>query len=89
MVLVFAKNEKIYSRAAVVSSKKIGNAVVRNRVKRKVRASLDPIWHRIIPSWDLILYTRPGITLATFEEINQAIDHLLKQAEILGEEKLC
>lgn len=89
MNLVYARNEEMHSRAAVVASKKVGNAVARNKVKRRVRASLEIICHRIIPSWDLIFYARPRITEAKFEEIQQAIGHLLSQAGLIGEEKKC
>jgi len=84
IVLVYAKNEESYSRAAVVASKKIGNAVKRNRVRRRMRACVDMIWPRIMPSWDLIFYSRPGITEAKFEEIQQAIDYLLTEADVIG-----
>ena len=89
LVLVFARNEEKYSRAAVVASKKIGNAVVRNKVKRRVRASLDLIWRRVIPSWDLIFYARPVITKATYEEIQQAIGCLLTQTGLIDDEIKC
>lgn len=87
MVLIYARNEELYSRAAVVASKKVGNSVARNKVKRRVRASLDLTWQRVIPSWDLIFYARPRISGAKFEEIQQAIGHLLSQAGVIGEEK--
>lgn len=89
LVLVYARNEEGYSRAAVVASKKVGNAVMRNKVKRRVRASLDLTWQKVIPSWDLIFYARPRITEAKFEEIQNTISHLLRQADLMSEEKIC
>ncbi len=86
MLLVYAKNEEPHSRAAVVASKKIGNAVNRNKVKRRIRACLDLIWPRILPSWDFIFYSRVKIAEVKIEDMQQAIYHLLCQADVLGEE---
>ena len=87
MILVYARNKESYSRVAVVASKSIGNAVIRNKAKRRIRAGLVTIWHEILPSWDLIFYSRFKITEANFEEINKAIRHLLLRAGVLGEEE--
>jgi ribonuclease P protein component len=40
VVVYFAKNNSEFSRRGIVASKKIGNAVKRNRAKRVIRAAL-------------------------------------------------
>jgi len=83
MVLVYAKNELDYSRAAVVASKKVGNAVTRNRVKRRINACLHENWKCIKPGWDFIFYSRSAIVNADYQAIQNAIMHLLQNAGAL------
>ena len=87
LVLVYTRNEGQQTRAAVVASKAIGNAVVRNRIKRKLKSCLDQIWHNISQNWDLVFYSRAAIVDANFTEICSAIEYLLLEAGVLGEEK--
>ena len=85
LVLVFAHNEGAQTRAAVVASKMVGNAVIRNKVKRRIKACLDQQWKNINQQWDLVFYARAEIVDATLIEINLAIEHLLIKAGVLGE----
>jgi len=51
-------------RAGFTASKKVGNAVARNRAKRRLRAAaraLIPAHGR--PGWDYVLVARPGATV--------------------------
>lgn len=84
-VLVYLKNEDLYSRAAVVASKAVGNAVIRNKVRRRSKSCLDHVWQNIDLGWDLVFYSRAAIVGAKMTEICFAIQHLLKQAGVLGE----
>jgi ribonuclease P protein component len=87
LVLVYTRNEGQPTRAAAVASKTIGNAVVRNRIKRRLKSCLDRIWHNISRQWDLVFYSRAAIVDANFTEICSAIEYLLLEAGVLGEEK--
>jgi ribonuclease P protein component len=82
-VLVYVRNELDYSRAAVVASKKVGVAVIRNRVRRRMKACLQENWKSIHPGWDLIFYLRSAIVSADYQDIQNAIMHLLKEAGAL------
>ena len=87
LVLVYTRNEGQQTRAATVASKAIGNAVIRNKIKRRLKSCLDQIWHNISRQWDLVFYSRAAIVDATFTEICSAIEYLLLEAGVLGEEK--
>lgn len=83
VVLIYAPNEVSISRAAVVASKKVGNAVTRNRAKRRLRAALDRFWQQVQGNNDLIFFCRRGIVEVNFDEVINAIKHLLNEAGVL------
>jgi len=80
---LFARNNLEVSRAAVVASKRIGNAVERNLTRRRVRACLQSMWEQVNPGWDMVFYTRKAILFTEFVDLENAIKHLLEKAGVL------
>ncbi len=64
-------------------SKKIGNSVVRNRVKRRLRAAVTPFIPQIKPGFNLIVVARPTLIDEPFPNIEHAMRALLKKADLL------
>lgn len=51
-------------RVGYTCSKKIGNAVARNRAKRRLRAVVaEALMFGARPGWDYVLIGRPGVTI--------------------------
>ena len=84
-VLVFLQNNKEYSRAAIVASKAVGNAVTRNLVKRRMKACVANFWNNVKPGWDLIFYARTACTTASYNDLQEAISLLLAKADLIIE----
>jgi len=53
--LIYLTNDLSYSRMAVVASKKVGRAVVRNKVKRRLRALYRRNKHLLQKNLDLVI----------------------------------
>jgi len=70
------------TRIGISASRSVGNAVERNRAKRRMRASLSSLIDNVQPGWDLVFLARKPITEAPFEEIIKAEIQLLKRAKL-------
>jgi ribonuclease P protein component len=66
MIVQTKKNELRTVRVGITCSKKVGNAVVRNRAKRRLRAiarEVLPTWGRV--GFDYVLIGRHGSTISS------------------------
>ena len=82
-VLVFIPNNKEYSRAAFVASKAVGNAVIRNLIKRRMKACVANSWSNIKSGWDLVLYARTAGAMASYSDLQEGISVLLSNAGLI------
>jgi ribonuclease P protein component len=62
----------------------VGQAVVRNRVKRRVREAVRARLPRLRGGKDLVWIARPASATATYTEIVAAVDELLGRSRLLG-----
>lgn len=76
------------TRIGISAGRIVGNAVKRNRVKRRMRASLTSIIDNIQPGWDLLFLARKTVTEASFSEILSVEIQLLKRAGLFREESV-
>lgn len=62
-------------------SKRLGNAVTRNRVKRRLRqvATLTPTRK----GWDLVVVARQSASAASYKQLEEALADLLKRGQLL------
>jgi len=83
MVLAFLRNELGHSRFGFVVSKRLGKAVNRNKIKRRMREAARLRVGQIKPGFDLVFIARKRICRATYAEIEQSLEHLLNTANLL------
>jgi ribonuclease P protein component len=66
-------------RVGFVVSKAVGNAVVRNRTKRRLRASVATRLTGIPSGMDLVVRANPPAAQATFAELDSAVGRQLEK----------
>ncbi|XEC95021.1 ribonuclease P protein component [Paenibacillus tarimensis] len=70
-------------RLGVSVSKKLGNAVVRNRMRRVMKEIVRLNAEKIAPHTDMILIARkPSVTMST-KELERSMLHVLRKANLL------
>jgi len=83
IIYVLRKESQEAFRIGLSVSKKIGNAVVRNRVKRYIRQAFTEINHRIKDDYDFIIIARKPAADFTFTEVKSSLLHILKKTNVL------
>ena len=71
------------SRVGITVSKAVGDAVVRNRLRRRVKSILDRIAFGEPPHRDVVLIARPGAGEATFAAVAAEIGRLFAVTGLL------
>ena len=81
LVLAARPNGLDLNRFGFSVSKRVGNAVTRNRVKRRLREAAR--LSDVIPGWDILLIARAGAGESDYRELERSMTNLLKRAKLL------
>ena len=87
LVLYARRNREGMNRVGVTVSKKLGKAVVRNRVRRRLREVYRLNESRFLPGWDIVVVARGRAIEASFSELTKAYLTLAKKLGILREDE--
>jgi ribonuclease P protein component len=86
LVVYFKPNQLGRVRLGISVSKKIGGAVVRNRIKRLFREVFRLNKHRYRPSYDLVCIARKPVRQLNFTQLCHRLDRVLVRAKLLNPE---
>lgn len=76
--------EQMHFRVGLSVSKKLGNAVMRNRIKRRIRHVLMECAPYLATD-DFVVIARKGVEELSYQEIKQNLLHVLKLAKLYKE----
>lgn len=83
VVYIAQNGDEDHFRVGISVGKKIGNAVMRNRVKRQIRQGIFELKDQIDEKYRFILIARPSITQLSTAEVKKNIYHVLNLANII------
>jgi ribonuclease P protein component len=81
LVLIARPNGLGVSRAGYSVGKRVGNAVVRNRAKRRLRESVRG--SHIEKGWDLVFIARKDASGADFHTLDRSVTALVERAGVV------
>ena len=88
LVLYARKNRSDRNRVGITVSKKLGHAVVRNRVRRRLREVYRLNEDKFLPGWDVVVVARSRAVDCSFDQLRRAYLSLAQKAGILREDTL-
>jgi ribonuclease P protein component len=71
------------TRFGLSTGRKVGSAVIRNRVRRRLRAILRALGPRLDSGWDVLIVARPSSAEASYPDLAGSVERLLGRAGIL------
>lgn len=83
LVLYARKNRTDTNRVGITVSKKLGHAVVRNRIRRRLREVYRLNEEKFLPGWDIVVVARTRALSCSFSQLTSAYLALAAKAGIL------
>ncbi len=77
MVVRFVPNGRDYDRFGISTGRRLGGAVQRNRLRRRLREVLRRAPNDSGHGWDVLIVVRPAAVDASFDELRTALERLL------------
>jgi ribonuclease P protein component len=82
VVLFAAPGDGDLTRVGISVSKRVGGAVTRNLLKRRIREIMRRQMSTLQPGWDLLFVVRAEAAAASFDELSGAVLRLLVRSRI-------
>lgn len=84
LVLYCLRNKKVkQARVGITASKKIGNAVKRNRARRLLRESIRVLYPQLKPGYDFVLVSRGRTPFANYQIVSSQLKSALEELGVL------
>ena len=84
LVLTFTPSKLDLFKVGFSCGKKVGKAVVRNKVKRRLKEAVYFYRNSIKPRYNYIFVAKSNASEASFEELKQNVEYLLKKANLFN-----
>jgi ribonuclease P protein component len=84
MTARFRRTDLETTRFGLSTGRVLGGAVVRNRVRRRLREALRAMAPAFRPGWDVLIIARPAIVAADHEAMVGALRRTLARGGALG-----
>ncbi len=85
-ILCYVSNNLDHSRIGMTASRKVGNAVARNRARRLLREAVRHLYPEIASGWDIVLIARRELVNVKEPEVRRALDTMLRRTGLIPSE---
>ena len=79
-----ARTDLETTRFGLATSRALGSAVVRNRIRRRLREALRVMAPSFQPGWDVLIIARPALVDADHVALATTLRRLLGRGGVLG-----
>ena len=79
------ENQQNHFRVGLSVSKKLGNAVTRNQIKRRILHILQSVKGSLVEHVDFVVIARKGVETLEYAEMEKNLLHVLKLSKIYQE----
>lgn len=83
LVARYLPNDLGRTRFGLSTGRRVGPAVVRNRIRRRLRAAIRAHAAGLEPGWDVLLVARPPSATAGYADLEGALRRVLGAAKVL------
>ena len=83
LVLYARKNRIDTNRVGITVSKKLGKAVIRNRVRRRIREAYRLNEEKFLPGWDIVIVARSRAVEVSFQKLTESLLSLAERSDLL------
>jgi ribonuclease P protein component len=80
----FVRTDLEQTRFGLATGKRLGGAVIRNRVRRRIREGLRAMAPSFQPGWDVLIIARPAIVEADHDAVVGALRQVLRAGGVFG-----
>ncbi len=85
LVTYAKKNREKTTRIGITTSKKIGNAVQRNRSRRVIRAAFSELEPKIVGNWDFVFVARGLTSKVKMQSVLKDMENHFKALGVIDE----
>ncbi len=84
LVIYYKRNNQGINRLGITINKKVGKAVVRNRIKRLIKENYRLMEDNIKEGYDIIIVSRIRIKYIDYKKMNISMNELFKKANLIN-----
>jgi len=84
LVVRIRRNDLEETRFGLSTGRKLGGAVVRNRIRRRLREALRVMAPSFQPGWDVLIIARQPVIASDYQALTEALHNLLRRGGVFG-----
>ena len=87
LLMRYRRNGLDRTRYGISTGRKVGSAVVRNGIRRRLRTILRALGAEVQPGYDILLVARPAAAGVKQRDLDSALRQLLRSAALIVAER--